>query len=115
MRLNTGLKLIIVKLVHTIIWAVFACLVFYVLWSGFQAKPAIYAWWAVAAVFVEGLVLALFGWKCPLTLVARKYSDAELDNFDIFLPNWLARNNKLIFTTLFLIGVALMCYKQFLS
>ncbi|MFT7189365.1 MAG: hypothetical protein ACI9AV_002644, partial [Sediminicola sp.] len=30
------------------------------------------------------------------------------DNFDIFLPNWLAKYNKVIFTTLFIIGLGLV-------
>jgi len=37
----------------------------------------------------------------PLTLIAGNYSNSQKDNFDIFLPNWLAKHNKLIFTTIF--------------
>jgi hypothetical protein len=45
---------------------------------------------------------------CPLTVMARKYSDSEKDNFDIFLPIWLAKYNKLIFTTLYVIGLIIV-------
>jgi hypothetical protein len=51
------------------------------------------------------LVFKMF---CPLTIMARKYSDSEKDNFDIFLPNWLAKYNKLIFTTLYIIGLIIV-------
>lgn len=40
-----------------------------------------------------GIVLLVFEGKYPLMLMARKYSDSTRDNFDIYLPNWLAKNN----------------------
>ena len=36
-----------------------------------------------------------------------RYTDDRRVNFDIFLPVWLARYNKLIFGALFVAGVAL--------
>jgi hypothetical protein len=50
---------------------------------------------------------------CPLTVIARKYSDSQQDNFDIFLPNWLAKYNKLIFTSIFILGVILVLFRVF--
>jgi hypothetical protein len=38
--------------------------------------------------------------------VARRYTDDERDNFDIWLPVWLARYNKLVFGALYLAGIA---------
>jgi hypothetical protein len=46
-------------------------------------------------------VLITNGWRCPLTNVAARYTDDRSDNFDIYLPLWLARNNKVIFGWLF--------------
>jgi hypothetical protein len=51
------------------------------------------------------VVLAFNQMRCPLTSVAARYTDDRLDNFDIFLPEWLARHNKVIFGTLYLAGV----------
>ncbi|MCB0632840.1 MAG: hypothetical protein KDD15_24045, partial [Lewinella sp.] len=59
-------------------------------------------------VIGEGVVLLIFRMFCPLTLIARKYSDSTKDNFDIYLPNWLARHNKLIFTSIFIFGIVLV-------
>lgn len=86
----------------------FVPIIGFVLWSGVTSNINIYSWLAAASVMVEGLVLAIFKGSCPLTVVARKYSSSTQENFDIFLPNWLAKYNKLIFTTLYLIGLALM-------
>jgi hypothetical protein len=35
----------------------------------------------------EGIVLLIFKMRCPLTVIAMRYSDSNKDNFDIFLPN----------------------------
>lgn len=86
----------------------FVTIIGFVIWSGVTSRITIYSWLAAASVMVEGLVLAIFKGSCPLTVVARKYSDSDKDNFDIYLPNWLAKYNKQIFTTLYLIGLALM-------
>jgi len=58
-------------------------------------------------VLVEILVLALNGWQCPLTGLAARYTDDRSENFDIYVPAWLARHNKLIFGSLFVAGGAI--------
>lgn len=40
-----------------------------------------------------------------LTAVAARYTDDRRVNFDIYLPEWLARYNKQIFGPLYLAGV----------
>jgi len=57
------------------------------------------------------MVLLIFKMYCPLTLIARNFSDSRKDNFDIYLPNWLAKYNKIIFTSIFAIGVLLVVYR----
>lgn len=106
-------KLVLIKMTHTIIWAMFVTIIGFVWWSGLTSQITIYSWIAVASVLLEGLVLAIFKGSCPLTVVARKYSNSDKDNFDIYLPNWLAKYNKLIFTTLYLVGLALMLFRYF--
>ena len=104
-------KLLTIKIVHTVIWLFFVVIIFYVLYSGISGKVNTYTWISIALVVGEGLTLLVFKMFCPLTLMARKYSDSDKDNFDIFLPNWLARNNKLIFTSIFIAGLLLVIYQ----
>ena len=59
----------------------------------------------VGVVSIEVIVLALNAGRCPLTAVAARYTDDRRDNFDIYLPEWLAHYNKPIFTVLLLIGL----------
>jgi len=42
---------------------------------------------------------------CPLTPIAAGYTDDRRDNFDIYLPEWLARYNRLVFGLLYLAGI----------
>ena len=105
-------KLLLVKLIHTLIWFIFVILIMYILWSGITGCISRTSWLAVGAVSGECLVLLLFRGRCPLTLLASKYSVSAKDNFDIFLPEWLARHNKLIFGPLFFTGIILMLVRQ---
>jgi len=92
--MNQSRKLLAIKVIHTLIWLFFVCLIFYILYSGIFNKINSYTWIAIGLVIGEGIVLVLFRMLCPLTVLARKYSDSTKENFDIFLPNWLALNNK---------------------
>lgn len=98
-----------IKLAHTVVWAIFAgCVV---------AIPVLtwvheirYAALCAAAVAIEVLVLACNRWRCPLTDVAARHTSDRRDNFDIYLPEWLARHNKVIFGTLYLAGLAFLAW-----
>ncbi|HSH14545.1 MAG TPA: hypothetical protein VLD18_00830 [Verrucomicrobiae bacterium] len=64
--------------------------------------------WAFAAigiVFVETVVLTLNRMTCPLTSLAARYTEDRRPNFDIYLPEWLARHNQLIFGGLYFAGI----------
>ena len=56
-------------------------------------------------VFVEVRIVLLNDGHCPLTAVAARYTEDRRDNFDIYIPEWLARHNKRIFGTLYACGV----------
>jgi hypothetical protein len=93
-----------VKIVHTLAWAVFAGSIValpMVAWRGQFTVAAI----LIALVTVEVLVLLANRFRCPLTDVAARYTSDRRDNFDIYLPLWVARYNKHIFGPLFVAGV----------
>ncbi|WP_149272949.1 hypothetical protein [Pareuzebyella sediminis] len=104
-------KLLAIKFVHTLIWAFLVTVILYVVYSGLTDTVDLYTWIGIGLIVGEGLILVLFGMSCPLTVMARNYSDSEKDNFDIFLPNWLAKYNKLIFTSIFVFGLILVLYR----
>jgi hypothetical protein len=89
-----------VKAIHTLVWAFFAGCILAIpvaAWRGQFRTVVVLA----MVVLLEIGVLFANGWRCPLTNVAARYTDDRADNFDIYLPLWLARHNKLIFGWLF--------------
>jgi hypothetical protein len=93
-----------VKIAHTVIWAFFASCIAaipFVAWRGELVFAAI----LIAVVSVEVLVLVFHRMRCPLTDIAARYTPERHDNFDIYLPLWLARYNKHIFGSLFVVGL----------
>ena len=98
-------KLKAIKILHTLIWILMVSAIFYVLYSGIFNEINILTWICIALIIFEGIVLIAFKMSCPLTVLARKYSDSTNYNFDIYLPEWLAQYNKQIFTTLYVLGL----------
>ena len=106
--------LIGIKLLHTAVWLLFAgCIVvipFAGLWRQFRIVAVL-----TGVVLVECAVLAMNRGRCPLTDVASRYTGDRRDNFDIYLPLWLARRNKAIFGTLFSIGILFVLARWLVS
>jgi len=104
-------KLLFIKIIHTLIWIFFSVVIFYLLYAAITNKIDKWVWICIGLVIGEGLVLVAFKMFCPLTVLARKYSNSTKENFDIFLPNWLAKYNKLIYTTIFCISLIIVTYR----
>ena len=113
--MTQDLKLRIVKIIHTIIWVFFNVVIFYLLYAVITYKIDKWVWISIGLVVIEGIVLIVFKAICPVTLVARRYSNSEKHNFDIYLPNWLARYNKLIYTTIFIIAILILIYQLYFN
>ena len=99
-------RLLAVKVAHTIVWALLVACILGIPVAAWQNR---FAWAAALAaiIAIEGIVLIANGWRCPLTDLAGRYTDDRRDNFDIYLPLWLARYNKVIFGSLFTAGLLL--------
>ncbi len=92
-----------VRLLHTVVWAILAgCILAIPVYA--HADLFGHAAFFIGIVLVETLVLLLNRWQCPLTDVAARYTDDQHVGFDIYLPAWLARNNKLIFGSIYAAG-----------
>lgn len=95
-----------VKIVHTAVWAFFATCVVAIPLMAWRDELRLAALF-IGLVMIEVLVLLANSWRCPLTPIAARFTEDRRPNFDIYLPEWLARWNKEIFGSLFLAGVAL--------
>ena len=101
---RTIVALRVIRIVHTMVWALFA--------GAILAIPVLAGYkqfnWVVlltALVMVEVIVLAVNGFRCPLTGLASRYTEERRANFDIYLPLWLATWNKQLFGALFVSGL----------
>ena len=105
--------LIAVKLLHTVAWLFFVACIAALPWAAWRGAFGLAAWLA-AIVLLEVAVLAFNRWACPLTAVAARYTHERHANFDIYLPEWLARYNKHVFGTLYVAGLAfaVWCWLQ---
>jgi hypothetical protein len=95
-----------IKLLHTIIWAILALVIVAVPMFAVLRQITV-ALALIGVVFVEVLVLAANRGRCPLTGMAAHHTEERQANFDIYLPEWLARHNKLVFGLLYLFGIVI--------
>lgn len=100
-----------IKIIHTVIWVFFNVVLLYMAYAVIVNEIDKYVWIGIALIIGEGLILLLFKKMCPLTIMARKFSDSQKANFDIYLPEWLAKYNKLIYTTFFVIILFGIAYR----
>lgn len=108
--------LVAIRLLHTILWAFFAGCILALPVSALRQR---FRFGAILSgiVLVECAILAVNHGRCPLTDVAARMTSERVDNFDIYLPLWLARYNKLIFGALFAAGEVLLlgCWARFIA
>jgi hypothetical protein len=102
--------LVVIKVAHTVIWAIMAGSIVALPVTAWRRR---FGWAAIlsALILVECVVLALNGGRCPLTDWAARYTRERGAAFDIYLPNWLARYNKVIFGSLFIAGEGFVVWK----
>lgn len=104
-------KLIAIKLVHTAVWLFFNYVIFYMLYAVIVNEIGTLYWICLGLILLEGIILLAFKTFCPLTLMARKFSDSGKHNFDIYLPEWLAKHTKLIYTSLVVVSIVIMLFR----
>ncbi|HEX4756680.1 MAG TPA: hypothetical protein VH308_01820 [Terracidiphilus sp.] len=92
-----------IKLLHTIVWLFFVACILAVPVAGGLHRFKL-AGILGGLVLIECLVLAANHFRCPLSDLAARFTPELAPNFDIYLPNWLARYNKHIFGPLYIAG-----------
>ena len=92
-----------VKLLHTAVWLFFAGCIVAIPFAGARGQFRLVAI-LTGLVLAECAILAMNRGRCPLTDLAGRFTEDRMDNFDIYLPLWLARRNKTIFGVLFAVG-----------
>lgn len=104
-------KLIILKSIHTIIWIFYNVVIFYLFYSVWINQIDRWAWICISLILLEMLILVVFRRVCPITIIASRYSKSARYNFDIYLPNWLARYNQEIYSVILIIIFVIFLYR----
>lgn len=107
----SDIKLKRIKILHTTVWLFFNVVIFYLFFAVTTNRIDKWVWIGLGLFALEGAVLLLFKNVCPLTIIARRYSHSQKENFDIYLPNWLAKHNKAIYTAFLFIIVVILVYQ----
>lgn len=93
----------LVKLLHTVIWAFFVGCILAIPIYG-HAGHFFISGILVGIVMLEVFILTINHFRCLLSDIAARYTEDRKENFDIYLPIWLAKRNKQVFGGLFLVG-----------
>lgn len=85
--------------------------VVYALFRGIAGRVTPWTWVAVGLLLVEGVVLVVSGWTCPLTLLAERVGAARGSVTDIFLPKWLADRIFPVCGTAYAVALVLIVWR----
>ena len=108
MKLTRHSKLFWIRSIHSIIIALMAACIFYVLYCGLSGIRGPLLTIALAIVGLEGVILLLSGRRCPLTKLAQKYGDDHERFYDSFLPKQLTPYVVPGLTLVFVLGLVLV-------
>ncbi|MCG6922847.1 MAG: hypothetical protein LJF15_17445 [Acidobacteria bacterium] len=107
------LTILHVKVIHTIIFWILSASVLYALYSGVADSITAWTWVAVGLVLLESVVLAAYGWTCPLTILTEHLGAARGSVTDIFLPKWFADRIFPVCGTTFGVALLLILFRLF--
>lgn len=98
----------VLKITHTLVWVIMASSNFLAFYFAYIGRFDAWFWVPASLVFLETVIIIVNRWKCPLTDVAEKLTVERKSNFDIYLPEWLAKYNKEIFTVLIVLEIVVV-------
>jgi len=104
-------KLLALKIVHTIIWGFYASILVFMYYLVLFYIINFTFWIAVFLVLLEAMIVLISGWKCPLTVYMERYVEKSEVGFDMFLPKWVAKYNKIGYSILFVLCLILAIYR----
>jgi hypothetical protein len=100
-----------IRVVHTVIFWILSLCVGYTLYCGIADRIGPLTGVAVGLLLVESVVLVVFRWTCPLTILVERQGVARGSVADLFLPKWLADRVFPICGTAYGVGVALILWR----
>ena len=104
---------ILLKTIHTIVWAIMTFANFFAFYLAFIGRFDIWFWIPASFIMLEIFIIVLNDWKCPMTGMIEKYTKDRSDNFGLYIPGWLAKYNVRIYTILIPLEVLIVLIKHY--
>lgn len=103
--------LFLVKLFHTFIFFILSVCILFLLYCAMFSRRT--KWTAVALILVviEGIVIVVNDWRCPLADLAERIGGEDGSVTSIFLPDWLAGRVFQICTPLASIAILVLGFR----
>lgn len=102
----------LVRSVHALLFLALEAAILYTLYCGATGRRGRLLRWAMGSVIVEGLVLAFFGWRCPLTTLAERLGARHGAVADLFLPTFTMPFVFPASGALFALGCLLLAWRR---
>lgn len=103
----------LLKVIHTIVWVIMTTANFAAFYLAYIGKFNVWFYLSVLLIGGETVVILVNSWHCPLTDMMANYTADRRANFDIYLPEWLAKNNIAIFSVLIVLEVVIVFVHRF--
>jgi hypothetical protein len=100
-----------IKLVHTIIYLLMSGLLLGFLYEVIADRITLMTWLAVGVLLIEGIVLMVNGWHCPLETYGKGIGAIRADEADIYLPKWFANQIFPVSSSLFAFALVLLGFR----
>jgi polyferredoxin len=111
---NKLVMLRFIKSVHTFIWVIMTTSNFLAFYFAFIGRFDAWFWIPCLLIVSEIFIILFNNWRCPITPIAEKYTEDRKSNFDIYLPEWLAKNNVKIFSGIIVVELLILVVKYLL-
>lgn len=111
---NKLVMLRFIKSVHTFIWVIMTTSNFLAFYFAFVGRFDAWFWIPCLLIVSEIFIILFNNWRCPITPIAEKYTEDRKSNFDIYLPEWLAKNNVKIFSGIIVVELLILVVKYLL-
>lgn len=102
-----------IRIVHSAVFIFLMGCLAYALYSAIRDQITQWTWIAIALIFLEGLVLLYYNWRCPLTIWAENRGAECGTVADIFLPKSLADRLFPIYGVIYALTVILVFVRWF--
>lgn len=101
-----------VKFIHAIIFLLLLTATGIVVFSAVTGHINAATWLSFGSVVVEGIILMMNKWICPLTTFAEKLGAESGTVADLFFPRWLADRIFSINGTIFVVASVILVYRM---